>query len=106
MIEGVEGFRSLRDIIAVPGWDVIFVGPYDLSQSLGHPGEIDHPEVVGTVEQIVETVKKSGRFMGIFADNAQIAQRWIRLGVQFIALSVDTAIFYQACKKLVTELRG
>jgi 4-hydroxy-2-oxoheptanedioate aldolase len=105
MIEGVEGFRSLKEILAVPGWDVIFVGPYDLSQSLGHPGEIDHPEVVGTVEQIVATVKKSGRHMGIFADNPQIAKRWIRLGVQFIALSVDTAIFYQACKKLIAEVR-
>jgi 4-hydroxy-2-oxoheptanedioate aldolase len=105
-IEGLEGMRSLGDILAVPGSDVIFVGPYDLSQSLGVPGEIDHPEVVGTVEKIVEQVRKGGRHVGIYVDNVEAARKWIRLGVQFIALSVDTAIYYQGCKRLVAALRG
>lgn len=104
-IEGAEGLRNLDAVLAVPGSDVIFVGPYDLSQSLGFPGEIDHPEVVRTVEQIVERVRKGGRHVGIYVDNVEAAKKWIRLGVQFIALSVDTAIYYQACKRLVAALR-
>ena len=94
-IEGSEGLRNLGEILAVPGSDVIFVGPYDLSQSLGMPGEIDHPEVVARIEGIVVTVRKSGRFVGIYADNVEAARKWIAVGVQFIALSVDTAIYYQ-----------
>lgn len=105
-IEGIEGVRNLDAVLAVPGGDAIFVGPYDLSQSLGHPGEIDHPEVLRAVERIVECVRKAGRYVGIYADNVAAARKWIALGVQFVALSVDTAIYYQACKRLLAELRG
>ena len=90
----------------MPGSDVIFVGPYDLSQSLGVVGEIDHPKVIQTVEQIAEKSRKAGRHVGIYADDVETARRWIDAGVQFIALSVDTAIYYQACKRLVAALRG
>jgi 4-hydroxy-2-oxoheptanedioate aldolase len=105
-IEGAEGIRNLDEILAVPGAEVIFVGPYDLSQSLGYPGQIDHPEVVQAVERIVATVRKAGRHVGIYADSPATARKWIDLGVQFVALSVETAIYYQACKRLVAELRG
>lgn len=104
-IEGLEGMHNLDAILAVPGSDVIFVGPYDLSQSLGLPGQIDHPEVIRTVEQIVTKVRQGGRHVGIYVDNVETARKWIRLGVQFIALSVDTAIYYQACKRLMAALR-
>ncbi|MBN1343578.1 MAG: aldolase [Phycisphaerae bacterium] len=104
-IEGAEGIRNLDEILAVPGSDVIFVGPYDLSQSLGVPGEINHPEVISAVERIVEKVRSADRHVGIYADDVETARKWIRLGVQFVALSVDTAIYYQACKRLVASLR-
>jgi 4-hydroxy-2-oxoheptanedioate aldolase len=104
-IEGAEGIRNLDEILTVAGSDVIFVGPYDLSQSLGVPGEINHPEVLRTVEQIVEKVRRANRHVGIYADDVDTARKWIGLGVQFIALSVDTAIYYQACKALVAALR-
>ena len=104
-IEGAEGMRHLDEILAVAGSDVIFVGPYDLSQSLGVPGEIDHPDVVRTVEQIVEKVMAANRHVGIYADDVDTARRWIAVGVQYIALSVDTAIYYEACKRLVADLR-
>jgi 4-hydroxy-2-oxoheptanedioate aldolase len=104
-IEGSEGLRNLDEILTVPGSDVIFVGPYDLSQSLGMPGEIDHPKVVQAIENIVVKVRESGRGVGIYADNVEAAKKWIGVGVQFIALSVDTAIYYQGCKRLVGALR-
>jgi 4-hydroxy-2-oxoheptanedioate aldolase len=104
-IEGSDGLRNLEEILAVPGSDVIFIGPYDLSQSLGHPGEIDHPEVVAVIERIIVVVRNAGRHVGIYADDAAAARKWIALGVQFIALCVDTAIYYRACKQLVADLR-
>jgi len=104
-IEGSEGLHNLPEILAVAGSDVIFVGPYDLSQSLGMPGEIDHPQVVRAIEGIVETVRKGGRCVGIYAENVEAAKKWIGIGVQFVALSVDTTIYYQACKRLVAALR-
>ena len=104
-IEGSEGLRNLDAILAVPESDVIFIGPYDLSQSLGMPGEINHPKVIEAIEGIVATVRKSGRHVGIYTDNVEAAKKWIAVGVQFIALSVDTANYYQGCQRLVTALR-
>ena len=54
-IEGQEGINNMNDIISVPGVDVIFIGPYDLSQSLGVPGQIDHPLVEEKMLKLFES---------------------------------------------------
>jgi len=90
----------------VKGLDTIFVGPYDLSQSLGVPGEIDHPKVTEKIKEVVGKVRKAGLSLGIYVDDVETAKRWIDLGVQFIALLVDTVIFFQACRSLVAPLKN
>ncbi len=52
-LEGVEAVRNIREILSVPGVDIIFVGPYDLSQSLGVPGDVDNPRVTEAMKTIV-----------------------------------------------------
>jgi len=104
-IEGKKGVENLDDILMVKGLDAIFVGPYDLSQSLGVPGEIDHPRVIEKIKEVVGKVRKAGLSLGIYVDDVQTAKRWIDLGVQFIALLVDTVIFLQACQSLVAALK-
>jgi len=104
-IEGKKGVENLDDILMVKGLDAIFVGPYDLSQSLGVPGEIDHPRVIEKIKEVVGKVKKAGLSLGIYVDDVKTAKRWIDLGVQFIALLVDTVIFLQACQSLVSGLK-
>ncbi|NIM02996.1 aldolase [bacterium] len=104
-IEGKKGVENLDDILRVKGVDTIFIGPYDLSQSLGVPGEIDHPKVTEKIKQVVGKVRKAGLSLGIYVDDVQTARKWIDLGVQFIALLVDSVIFFQACQALVAPLR-
>jgi len=104
-IEGKKGVENLDDILMVKGLDAIFVGPYDLSQSLGVPGEIDHPRVIEKIKEVVRKVRKAGLSLGIYVDDVKTAKRWIDLGVQFIALLVDTVIFLQACQSLVAGLK-
>ena len=57
-IEGQEGIDNIDDILTVDGIDVLFIGPYDLSQSLGVPGEIDNPLVDEKMLEIVDKCKK------------------------------------------------
>lgn len=52
--------ENLDEILDVPGIDVLFVGPYDLSSSLGHVGEIDHPEVIACIQGIIEKANAKG----------------------------------------------
>jgi 4-hydroxy-2-oxoheptanedioate aldolase len=93
-------------IADVPGVDILFIGPYDLSQALGIPGQIEDPRVLEKMQEIIAVAKRKGKTIGVFADSLTQAQRWIAAGVQYIAYSVDVGLFYNACRETVTALRG
>ncbi len=104
-VEGDRGIHHLAEIVTVPHLDVIFLGPYDLSQSLGIPGQVRDRRVLDLMETAVHTIRSAGKAAGTFADNPNIAQQWIELGVQYVGLGVDVAIFLQACQSLVKQVR-
>lgn len=103
-IEGTEGINNLEEILSIKGIDVIFIGPYDLSQSLRVPGQVDHPRVTKKMEHIVAISKKAKVVIGTFVDDIGSAKKWIERGVQYIAFSVDVGILYEASKGIVKEL--
>ena len=96
--EGKKAIENLDEILDVPGIDVVFVGPYDLSSSLGHVGEIDHPEVVAAIKEIIAKASAKGVKIGCFADTVEGGKKWRDLGVKFIGYACDTYIFMQAAK--------
>ncbi|MBA7560178.1 aldolase [Candidatus Atribacteria bacterium 1244-E10-H5-B2] len=104
-IEGVEGINNLDEILSVPGIDVIFIGPYDLSQSLGIPGEVNHPLVMEKMKEVVSKCKKNKIVVGTFADDIKTAKSWISLGVQYMSFSVDVGILYDISKTIVNKLK-
>lgn len=102
-IEGVEGIRNIEEILMEEVIDVIFIGPYDLSQSLGVPGQVDNPLVEEKMKEIIDGAKNKKKSIGTFVDNEQDAKKWISLGVQFIAYSVDVGILYDKYREIVTS---
>ena len=104
-IEGVEGINNLDEILSVPGIDVIFIGPYDLSQSLGIPGQVNHSLVVEKMKEVVTKCRENNIAVGTFADDIQTAKKWISLGVQYMSFSVDVGILYEVSKQIVEELK-
>jgi 2-keto-3-deoxy-L-rhamnonate aldolase RhmA len=105
-IEGVEGVRNLDDILGVEGIDVAFIGPYDLSQSLGIPGQTDDPRVQDAVRECVRKTRAAGKVAGSFAKDLATARRWIDIGIQYVAISVDAGIYREACAGIVRNLKG
>jgi len=97
LVEGVEGIENLDAILEVPGIDVIYLGIYDLSQSIGFPGQVNHPEVVNFVEECVKKIRSKGIAAGCFAQNVNDIKNLRKLGVQFIAYLTDSALLYHAC---------
>lgn len=69
--------------------DVIFIGPMDLSQSLGVIGEDNHSKVKEAVQMVIEKVKAAGKAVGIVAPNADVARDYINKGVQYVTISSD-----------------
>lgn len=104
-VEGKQGVDNIAEIVSVPHIDVIFLGPYDLSQSLGIPGQVGDTRVVELMQQCVTTIRDAGKAVGTFADNPEVAKKWINGGIQYIGLSVDVSIFLRACQGLVKAVR-
>jgi len=104
-LEGTH-LAAYEEIAGLPGVDILFIGPYDLSQKLGLPGEIEHPRVQEEIRKIIGIARAKGKTVGVFADTVEQAARWVALGCQYIAYSVDTGLFYKACRETVQALKG
>jgi len=104
-VEGRRGLENLDEIITVPNLDVIFLGPYDLSQSFGVPGKVDDPRVVKGMEEATKKIRAAGKFVGTFAGDAAAAHRWMNVGVQYMSVNVDTGIFANACRELLRQCK-
>lgn len=104
-IEGMEGVNNLSEILEVKGLDVIFLGPYDLSQSCGVPGEVTHPIVVEKMKMAVEMAAAKGVKVGTFVESAERVNFWRSLGVSYLAYAVDVGIYYDACKNIVESCK-
>lgn len=105
-LEGKEAIKDIDNILKVEGIDILFIGPYDLSQSLGVPGQIDNPVVIEAMKDIVNRARTLGIIVGTFTDTLKAARMWEKAGVQYISYSVDVGIFTTACSQLVKDLKG
>jgi 4-hydroxy-2-oxoheptanedioate aldolase len=104
-LEGQEAIENIDRILEVEGIDIVFIGPYDLSQSLGVIGEIDHPSVEEKMREIVDKSLQRGVAVGTFVDTFENADKWRNAGIKYIAYSVDMGIFYEKCSEIVKRIR-
>jgi 4-hydroxy-2-oxoheptanedioate aldolase len=100
-VEGKEGIDNLAEILTVPGIDVLFIGPYDLSASLGIPGQVEHPTLVAKMKKNMELARKAGVAIGFFVDDAESAVKWKKWGVQYISFAADVGLLYKAFSQSV-----
>jgi 4-hydroxy-2-oxoheptanedioate aldolase len=87
-IEDLDAVERLDELVAVPGVDVWFVGPSDLSQAAGLPGQQDHPEVRALVEGTIKKLRDKEKIVGSAAAQPEAANRYFELGVQYVQINV------------------
>ena len=104
-IEGTQAIDELDEILRVEGFDILFVGPYDLSQSLGVPGQVSHPSVIKAIEDITGKARAAGVVLGVFCDTPESAALWRKAGIQYISYSVDVGIYMEACISIIHKLK-
>jgi len=102
-LEGVESIDNLHEILKVEGIDIVFIGPYDLSQSLEVLGEVTHPKVIEAMEKIVASADEMNVKTGTFVDTPELLQLWKKAGVSYLAYSVDVGVFYEASREIVEQ---
>lgn len=105
-VEGKEGVSNLDQILEVEGIDVIFLGPYDLSQSVGKPGQIDDPEIFGLIQTCTETIRKAGMAAGCFARDNEMMAMLIDCRIQYITYLVDATVLLRTFEQMVEDFRN
>lgn len=104
-VETAQAVEALPEIVQVPDIDVIFIGPSDLSHSIGLPGEVNHPEVQALFDRIVEVVKPTGIAIGTLVPNVESALKWQERGARYLMITME-AILGPACRSFLQAARG
>lgn len=105
-VEHRAAVENIEAILAVPGIDVVFIGPYDLSASFGIPGEISHPQVQQAIDAVKGRCDEAGIPAGIFTTDSRAAKQYIQEGFRFIALGLDSIYLWSAAKAALDGVRG
>lgn len=92
MLEEVEALKNLDGILQVKHIDAFFIAPGDLSQSMGYPGQMDHPDVQAAVHDAVRRTRAAGRAPGVLTTNAPSARRALDLGALFLYVSLASLL--------------
>jgi 2-dehydro-3-deoxyglucarate aldolase/4-hydroxy-2-oxoheptanedioate aldolase len=104
-IEHIEAVKNIDEILRVKGIDSVFIGPYDLSASMGLTGQITHPEVVSAVKLIKDKCNKTGLPYGIFGMKAETLIPEISDGGTFLLCGVDTSCLVNSYAEMLGTLR-
>jgi 2-dehydro-3-deoxyglucarate aldolase/4-hydroxy-2-oxoheptanedioate aldolase len=105
-IEHVAALEHLDEILAVPGIDCLFVGPLDLSGSLGVLGQMAHPQVQEAIETVVTRAAAAEMPLGLFVGNGKAARDAAGRGFRFLAMSTDAIYLWTAARAALAEARG
>lgn len=104
-IETGSSIDEIGAIARVPGVDAVFVGPGDLAASLGHLGQIRHPDVQNAIRLIGEKADAACIPAGIVAGNVEDAARYLDWGFTFLTVASDIALFRAAVEQTSTSIR-
>ena len=96
---------NLDAIAATEGIDGIFIGPADLSASLGHVGDPLHAEVQKAIELAIKRIVKAGKAAGILTTDETLARRYLEFGATFVAVGLDNNLLARATSQLAAKFK-
>ncbi|MFE3836331.1 HpcH/HpaI aldolase family protein [Pseudogemmobacter sonorensis] len=105
-VETADAVARIEEIASVDGVDAVFIGPADLSASMGLAGQTGHPAVVAKIEEAIARLRAIGKPSGILTLDLDFARRCIGLGTRFTAVGVDMALLRRAALGLAAEFSG
>lgn len=105
-IEHVDGVRTIDGILGVSGIDAVFIGPYDLSASLGKPGRIQDADVREAVRTVREACRSRKVPAGIFAQEVQGGRQALAEGYALVCTGLDVVIYGRAASEAVRSLKS
>jgi 4-hydroxy-2-oxoheptanedioate aldolase len=104
--ESRQALDNLEAICDVDGVDGVFIGPADLSASLGHRGNPGHPDVQAAIEDAIRRIVASGKAAGTLVSDNRLARRYLELGCTFVSVGIDVRILALGARALRAEFGG
>jgi 4-hydroxy-2-oxoheptanedioate aldolase len=105
-LESVEALANLEEIVAVDGFDGVLMGPADLAASLGHPGDLAHPNVQAAMDDAIRRLIAAGSVAGVLCVGEDPAVSYFDKGCTFVAAGVDVLLLTQAADALAHGVRN
>jgi len=105
-VETAKGVENIEGLVGVEGIDAVYVGPNDLSQTVGVPGQIHHPEVTRRIERVIAACHRAGVAPGLHTYDVESAQGWLRKGIRLLGYSGDSSFIVDTGTQAVNSLRA
>ena len=103
--ETMEALENIEEIVNIDGIDGIFIGPFDLSISMGLPGQFDAPQFRQAVARVLKACKDAGKLCMIFSTSVEAAKGYRQEGFDAVANSIDTLMFKKVYQDMMEEIR-
>ena len=100
-IEHIDAIHNIKSIVTIPGIDCLFIGPYDLSASMGKIGQVNDPEVRDAIKKVKKCADAAHIPTGIFGTSPEAVRPYIDDGFSLIAINTDTKILGDAAKEII-----
>ena len=104
-VESADAIDELPAMLEIPDIDVIFIGPNDLSHSLGLPGQVQHPTVQAAMQRIADLVVPSDKALGLMVRDIDQARQWAERGARYISINLET-LLAPAMRSYLQAVRG
>ncbi len=104
-MESTEAYEKLDDTLEIDGFEVLLVGPTDLSATLGIPGQIHHDRVEQIMADVAQRIKGTGKFLATTFQDPEVCRRWIGEGYTMMNVSSPLSLGCQPMVKLFAEIR-
>jgi 2-dehydro-3-deoxyglucarate aldolase len=104
-VEHIDAVRNVEQIMDTDGVDAIFIGPYDLSASMGKAGQIADPEVQDAIARVRRACLSRKFPMGIFAGDAEAARQALDQGFTLVAVGAEVTLLANVASQMVRTLR-
>jgi 4-hydroxy-2-oxoheptanedioate aldolase len=104
-VETASAMENLDAILQVEGVDGVFIGPSDLSASMGHIGDAGNPVVVETINTGLNKIRAAGKYAGLLCLDPSLAQNYVEQGANFVGVGVDTMILANETRKLAQRFK-
>ena len=105
-IESVQAMERLDEILSVPGIDAAFIGPEDLSQSMGIPGQIEHGRMREAYQRVIDACCRHNVASGMHFRDLGMMKEWMSCGMRFVAYKTDFRLLQDASCSALKTLRG